>query len=324
MSDATEQKAFNGSTFLDLETNYEYYRSDEKYNQFLCNLLAIIRTTGHGVLKNENLRQIETEEIIAIICATLCNTFSITDEFRGESIGCGLYLGLAKHDHACSSTSFVIFNGGKAILRAPTGTKYSTRITISYVSRMLPTFKRQEEISKVHFFTCRCDLCNDNMKDAIGLARVCPDRACSGYCKSSEFFSEECVVCGKFPTISVDEAIEATSSLIDELENIHKTIEDEDVPNYLKSLRKEYEKILGPPNLSLLMLDEAIAFRTGKDDTNGFEYIIERLGIGAPETSRRLFISCKARKDDDKLRTLAIKSCKLSHGESHPLTVGII
>lgn len=73
-------------------------------------------------------------------------------------------------------------------------TKRNTlQLTISYVSRMLPTSERRKTIRGVHFLTCQCEMCKNEELDLIGLSSKCRTKNCTGFVKGSG----NCSVCEK-------------------------------------------------------------------------------------------------------------------------------
>uniref|UniRef100_A0A1I7USU6 BTB/POZ domain-containing protein n=2 Tax=Caenorhabditis tropicalis TaxID=1561998 RepID=A0A1I7USU6_9PELO len=207
-----------------------------------------------------------------------------------------------------------------------------TVTTISYVSRMLPTTERQKSIRGVHFITCRCEMCQNEQLDLLGLASRCQTTQCPGYVKGVS----SCISCGRPPIVSMEESTQATSKLIDTLENLHKN-SFESIPsefNFLKNLRKDYCGILADCNVAILQLDEQIAYSASQlekvpDDlemiaTRGYDHFIQRLGIGSPEVTRRLYIACKCLSrlpnptvSSKDIMKLAAESSIISHGENH-------
>ncbi|EFP00946.1 CRE-SET-10 protein [Caenorhabditis remanei] len=320
--------SFNGAIIEDLETNYKEFRSSPSHNQFLSDLVTIIKSVGHNVFP----KSVETNKMIAIICTVLCNSFGIIDDKRVEPIGSGLFVGLAKHNHSCASTSHVVFEKNQVLLRGR-DMDYCKSTTISYVSRMLPTFERQKSIRSVHFITCRCEMCRNDDLDFIGLASRCQTVNCSGYVKGSD----SCGVCKKPAVIPIMESASSTSKLIDILDNLHKSNEFDCTTqyDYLQNLRKEYIRILADCNVAILQLDEQIAYCASDlkkipDDlteiaVRGCQHFIDRLGIGALEVTRRLYIACKClsllpSSPSSEIHQLAIQSSILSHGEDHSIT----
>ncbi|EGT32357.1 CBN-SET-10 protein [Caenorhabditis brenneri] len=327
----TQTSSFNGAVIEDLETNYKEFRSSPKHNQFLSDVLTIIKSSGHTIFP----ASIENNRMIAMICSVLCNSFGIIDEKRGEPIGSGMYIGLAKHNHSCASTSHVVFDKNQVLLRARKE-EYCRNTTISYVSRMLPTAERQKSIRSVHFITCRCEMCQNEDLDLIGLASRCQTDGCNGFVKGSS----SCGSCGKRARLPFDQTSESTSKLLDILENLHKTNSFEGSTEFsiLQNLRSEYIRILADCNVAILQLDEQIAYCAGNLDVipadfesiaaSGYEHFIDRLGIGAPEVTRRLYIACKClsrlrsppSENSQKILKLAAESSVISHGEEHFIT----
>ncbi|KAF1746083.1 hypothetical protein GCK72_022535 [Caenorhabditis remanei] len=270
--------------------------------------------------------------MIAIICTVLCNAFGIIDDKRAEPIGSGLFVGLAKHNHSCASTSHVVFEKNQVLLRGRDA-DYSKNTTISYVSRMLPTSERQKSIRNVHFITCRCEMCRNDDLDFIGLASRCQTINCSGNVKGSN----PCGVCKRPAVIPIEESASSTSKLIDILDNLHKSNEFDSTTqyDYLQNLRKEYIRILADCNVAILQLDEQIAYcasdlkkipdNLSEVAVRGCQHFINRLGIGSPEVTRRLYIACKClsrlpSSPSSEIHQLAIQSSILSHGEDHSIT----
>ncbi|CAD6196280.1 unnamed protein product [Caenorhabditis auriculariae] len=339
--------AFNGSTIEKLETNYDAIRSNTEYNHFLVDIMAIIKSCCHSLSQNEDmcstkLEAVSKTQISSIVCAVLANAFSIVDELKGESVGLGLY-----HNHACASDAHVVFDGRRALLMAPVGTSYIQQLTISYVSRMLPTFERQKNISRVHFFVCKCQLCQDDQKEARASACPCSDEKCDGFCPvSSVFISNQykCVKCGALPKFHHAEVHQFMVNLLGEMERLEKlglfSQENNSMLfSSLRELRDRYKKFLASCNIGMLLLNEQIASSAARLPPNSItpeelvgiglsdcdEYI-ERLGIGYPETTRRLYIACvcvnRAARSSQypEIFQKAFESSLVSHGETHPLT----
>ncbi|CAI5438551.1 unnamed protein product [Caenorhabditis angaria] len=281
-----EPKSFNGATFDELETNFDEYRSSKQHNRFLNDLMAIFQISATSQL-SAIFQKVEKRHMIAVICAVLANTFSIYDDLKCENIGVGIYIGLSKHNHACSSKNHVVFVKNRAILRAPEGTKYNQELTISYCSRMLPTSERRKSISQVHFFKCQCDLC------------------CSS--TENEFHSQE----------------------------LFKKIENTNELRNLQKLREEYSEELDVDNLLMCHLIEKIAQcaiklplkeRFRNEAILGIQVYINRLGLGTPEVTRRLYLAClilEKYENGGEIFEKTLESCDLSHGKNHPLTVKI-
>lgn len=324
--------SFNGAVIEELETNYKEFRSSPKHNQFLSDTLTIIKSAGNNIFP----QSLDNNKMIAIICSVLCNSFGVIDEKRGEPIGSGLYVGLAKHNHSCASTSHVVFEKNQVILRSR-DEDYCRNTTISYVSRMLPTSERQKSIRGVHFITCRCEMCKNEDLDLIGLASKCQTEYCLGFVKGSK----SCEVCGKRARIPYDQSSESTLNLLDQLENLHKSNQFEsgaDEFKYLMSLRMDFCRILADCNVGILQLDEQIAYCAGnlKDAPSdleniarrGCDHFVSRLGIGAPEVTRRLYIASKCisrlstplSSDSIEILKLAVESSVISHGYEHFIT----
>ncbi|PIC54638.1 hypothetical protein B9Z55_003809 [Caenorhabditis nigoni] len=308
-----------------LETNYKEFRSSPKHNQFLSDVLTIIKASGHNIFP----KSMDNNKMIAIICTVLCNSFGIIAEKRVEPIGSGLYVGLAKHNHSCASSCHVVFDGNQAILRSR-DRQYCKNTTISYVSRMLPTFERQKSIRNVHFITCRCEMCLNEDLDLTGLASKCQTSKCQGFVKNGS-----CTTCGKSALIPFEQSTQSTSKLLDILENRHKSMDTvQDEYRHLQNLREDYGRILADCNVAILQLDEQLAYCASEmknvpEDMElvalrGVQHFISRLGIGAPEVTRRLYIACKClsrlQKYSMEIPKLAVQSSLESHGEDHPIS----
>ncbi|CAB04267.2 MYND-type domain-containing protein [Caenorhabditis elegans] len=332
-SRSTQTPSFNGAVLEDLETNYKEFRSSPEHNQFLSDVLTIISSSGQNIFPTS----LETNKTIGIICSVLCNSFSIINEKRVEPIGSGLYVGVAKHNHSCASTSHVVFEGNQVFLRT-NQEEYSKELTISYVSRMLPTSERRKTIRGVHFLTCQCEMCKNEELDLIGLSSKCRTKNCTGFVKGSG----NCSVCEKLAFLPFEQSIHSTLNLLDIIENLHKTNQFTTVQElaYLQKLRADYQDILAECNVAILQLDEQIAYCSSSlENVNdldldliagrGSEHFITRLGIGAPEVTRRLYIGCKCISRISpskrsvklvKLIKLAIESSIISHGTHHSIT----
>ncbi|CAP36981.2 Protein CBR-SET-10 [Caenorhabditis briggsae] len=318
----------NGPDIDALETNYKEFRSSPKHNQFLSDILTIIKASGHNIFPES----MDNNKMIAIICSVLCNSFGIIAEKRVEPIGSGMYVGLATHNHSCASTCHVVFDGNQAVLRSR-DRQYCKNTTISYVSRMLPTFERQKSIRNVHFITCRCEMCLNEDLDLTGLASKCQTSKCQGFVKGA---NGSCTTCGKPAMIPFEQSTQSTSKLLDTLENLHKSQQLDTVQEYrhLQNLQEEYGRILADCNVAILQLDEQLAYCASEmknvpEDMEliairGVQHFISRLGIGAPEVTRRLYIACKClsrlQKYSMDIPKLAVQSSLESHGEDHPIS----
>ncbi|CAI2292545.1 unnamed protein product [Caenorhabditis sp. 36 PRJEB53466] len=286
-------ESFNRIKLDDLESNYTDFRSSSEHNQFISDILAIIRTTGQEVIP----RHLDNDKLLAVICTVMCNAFSIISEKKLEPIGTGLYLGLAMHNHSCASTAHVVFERNKAVLRSAEN-NYSTSTTISYVSRMLPTAERRKSIRKVHFLTC--------------LSSRCQEPYCFGVVTNSI-----CGKCGGKSSIAHEEVEKCTSKLISILDKLHtedvnsymndgdrKTVFGNE-PSYspctreqfdwLEKIRARYSEVLADCNVGMLLLDEQIAYVLSSIPRNdlpenfrelaikGCDHFIFRLKLGSPE-----------------------------------------
>lgn len=317
-----DKPAFNGTRFDELEKNEKYVAGSKVYQKFLSDFNLVLCSVAKPLLTQfdqkwgSSLRDpaISGPIIRDIVCVCMANSFSVSDELSRNNVGTALYLGFSKHDHACSSTSHVIFEGGLAKLRSHER-KYSKEITISYMSRVNDTWERQEELERVHFFKCKCSLCMDEEKN-----EKCMKLQSSGNRTSSHEGSS-------------GDLQSKTKKIMRHYKKILKQLRSEkaSVQKYLELSKEEPLQSLSNINSVMLELREDISFALLEQrnvslskpdmdkilrDSSCVDWIIEKVGLGRPETTRKLYALAAGWKlySLDGIIEQAIISCKQSHG----------
>eukprot|EP00057_Strongylocentrotus_purpuratus_P015557 XP_011670031.1 PREDICTED: histone-lysine N-methyltransferase SMYD3-like isoform X2 [Strongylocentrotus purpuratus] len=142
------------TTVDQLESNHEKL-SDTKRNHFESLLCVLKQFLEEDVLA-------EPSSWLKMYGATLCNGFSIMDYglYGLIDIANGVYLRASMVNHSCDPNCALVFDGRKLQVRTVKDVKEGEECTISYFTAVnYPTKERQAFLDHVHYFTCKCVKC---------------------------------------------------------------------------------------------------------------------------------------------------------------------
>ncbi|KAF7648334.1 hypothetical protein LDENG_00158090, partial [Lucifuga dentata] len=98
-----------------------------------------------------------------------CNCFTISDGELQE-LGVGLYPSLSLLNHDCEPNCVMVFEGKKLHLRAVQDIGPGEELTISYIETLALTEDRQKQLEDQYHFICRCQRCDSQDKDGLMLS----------------------------------------------------------------------------------------------------------------------------------------------------------
>ena len=91
-----------------------------------------------------------------------------------EVIGYSLYIGASVFDHACSPNAVCVTKYGKSIsIRAIENIGSFSDVRICYIGPQ-DTVGRKKELKDHYYFDCKCQLCEDEIRDSLMSSIKCP------------------------------------------------------------------------------------------------------------------------------------------------------
>ena len=89
-------------------------------------------------------------------------------------IGLGLYLGPSAIDHSCAPNAVWIFNGREMIVRTIENVPNFSALRVTYLPKLYEnTRKRQEILLRDYFFSCNCEVCQDEDSNQLKFSLIC-------------------------------------------------------------------------------------------------------------------------------------------------------
>ncbi|KAK5873796.1 hypothetical protein PBY51_018802 [Eleginops maclovinus] len=111
------------------------------------------------------------QEPLSLIAKVTCNCFTISDGELQE-IGVGLYPSLSLLNHDCRPNCVMVFVGTNLHVRAVRDINPEEELTISYIETLSLTEDRRRQLEDQYHFTCHCQLCDSQEKDALMLSGI--------------------------------------------------------------------------------------------------------------------------------------------------------
>ena len=130
-----------------------------------------------------------------------------------EVIGPALYIGASVFDHACSPNAVCITKNGKSIsIRAIENIESFSDVRICYIGPE-DTDGRKKELKEHYHFDCKCQLCEDEVRDSLMSSVKCPKYTNVGDKESKNDPFPHCVPiktgkCVKCGTLTSNEILE--------------------------------------------------------------------------------------------------------------------